>query len=105
MGRAEAIVERYLKQQVEALRGFTYKLENSGRLGAPDRLCVFHESLIAFVECKSNVGRLSGRQKREINRLVERNQLVYVTNTKALVDVFIDDIKQRLLNAMVTYEN
>lgn len=104
MGKPEALVENYLKQRVEALDGFSYKLENSGRLGAPDRLCVFHHSLTAFVECKSKVGRLSGKQEREINRLRNRGHLVYVTNTKELVDTFIDEVKRKLLNAMVNYE-
>ncbi len=104
MGRAEAEVENYLKQKVESLDGFSYKLERSGRLGAPDRLCVFTHGLSAFVECKSRVGRLSGKQKREINRLVERHHLVYVTNTKKLVDLFIEEIRFKLMNAMVNYE-
>ena len=104
MGKAEANVENYLKQKVEALDGFSYKLERSGRLGAPDRLCVFTHGLTAFVECKSKVGKLQGNQKREINRLVERQHLVYVTNTKALVDLFIEEIRFKLLNAIVNYE-
>lgn len=105
MGKPEAIIENYLKKWVTVLDGFTYKQEKTGRRGVPDRLCIFPYGIIAFVECKSQIGKLKAPQKREINRLIERGHLVYVTNTKYLIDVFITDIKIRITERMLSEED
>lgn len=89
MGKAEGIVERYLKKQVEMIGGFTYKLEHSGRVGAPDRCCVFPGGIIVFVECKSDKGKTSSMQDRELLRIRNLGHKTWVVDTKIMVDALI----------------
>lgn len=67
--RREALVERRLVRAVERVGGFAYKFESPGRAGVPDRVCLFPDGRIVFVEVKAPGGKVSELQKVEIARI------------------------------------
>ena len=72
MGRAERLVESYLVERIRAHGGETRKLTWVGRSGAPDRIALFPNGVVWFIECKAKAGKLSAQQKAEqemLNRL------------------------------------
>jgi len=81
MGKAEAKIERYLVDRVDELGGMSRKYISPGRRGVPDRI-VFFTNVVAFVEVKTRVGKLSGLQKREIERLRALSIPVYVVSSE-----------------------
>lgn len=89
MGKAEAKIEDYLKDEVEKLGGIAYKFVSPARRSVPDRLCVFETGLVAFVECKAPGGGLTKGQEREIERLASLSQPVFVVQSKEEVDEVI----------------
>ena len=69
---AEKDIEQYLRDEVKKAGGRAYKFVSPGNAGVPDRLVLFPEGRIVFVELKAR-GKKStplqiGQQKR-INRL------------------------------------
>ena len=86
----EDTVENYLVAQVKARGGIAYKFTSPGRMGVPDRICVFDLGWLFFVETKAPKGRLSPAQKREIKRLRDRGQRVYVPASRAEVDELLE---------------
>jgi hypothetical protein len=52
----ERQVEKYLKKRVEEKGGFTVKLNPTGAVGIPDRLCVLPSGRVVFVEVKRTKG-------------------------------------------------
>ena len=89
MGKAEASVENYLVEQVEASGGTIRKLQWIGRVGAPDRLVWWTFPNVAVVEAKSVSGRYEASQKREMARMSAAGWPVYTVWSKADVDKFL----------------
>ena len=80
MGRAERLVESYLVERIKARGGETRKLSWVGHKGAPDRIALFPDGVVWFIECKSKVGKLSPQQKAELamlDRMGCRTAVVY----------------------------
>ena len=87
--KKEAVVEKYLKTQVERAGGEVRKLAFIGRQGAPDRVVIF-PGLLVFVELKSAVGKLRPAQEREHERLKLMGQHVVTIREDWEVDFFLD---------------
>jgi len=49
----ESVIERHLVRSVEALGGRAVKFTSSANRGVPDRMCLFPNGIIIFVECKA----------------------------------------------------
>ncbi|WP_204407487.1 VRR-NUC domain-containing protein [Brevibacillus laterosporus] len=54
----ESALERKLKTAVESVGGEYLKFTSPGRRGVPDRICLFKNARIAFVELKAPGGKL-----------------------------------------------
>lgn len=65
----ENYIERRLVTGVKALGGRAYKFTSPGNSGMPDRICVFPDNHIVFVELKNPSGRLSILQQRQQEKL------------------------------------
>ena len=74
----EKTVEAYLVTQVQKMDGIAYKFTSPNRRSVPDRLVVLPDSRLFFVECKSTDGKLTPGQTREIKRLRDMGQVVYI---------------------------
>lgn len=96
MGIRENKVETYLDQQVgEWLGGITRKWVSPGRVGVPDRI-VLAQGRTWFVEIKTDDGKLSVPQEREIERLRAAGADVTVVYGHTGVDDFINAALQQI---------
>lgn len=87
---SEKQVEDYFVKQVEKFGGEVRKLKWINRRGAPDRLILFPDGLIAFVELKRpNKKRADSHQLREHARLQFMGQDVWLVNDKGNADFVI----------------
>lgn len=84
----ESEVEKALRLAVEHAGGVAYKWVSPGRIGVPDRVCVFPGGRVIFVEVKSPTGRLRPAQETEIARLQSMGQRVLVISTPVPLDAF-----------------
>lgn len=68
MGRPERLIENELIAAVESLGGKCYKWSSPSRRGPLDQIVVF-PGVVAFVECKSQNGRVTVHQEQMIEEL------------------------------------
>lgn len=74
----EKDIEKILVVEVRKLGGRAYKWVSPGNDGVPDRIVIFPGKAPAFVELKTDTGKLSALQAVQIRRLGELGQKVYV---------------------------
>lgn len=92
----EKIIEQYLIREVKKIGGLPYKFKSPQKRSVPDRLCIFNENIIAFVEVKATGKHPTEAQYREIDRLEYKEQWVLWVNSKSGVDNFIKKVKVML---------
>lgn len=73
---SEADIERYLCKKVGAVGGAAYKFTSPGRRNVPDRIVIFPNSNLIFVEVKAPDQEPTDAQIREFERLSSLNQKV-----------------------------
>ena len=96
----EKEVEKYLVKKVkEDLGGIAYKWVCPGRVGVPDRICMLPEGFTVPVEVKTLKGKLSVRQAREHENLLQLRHPVFVLNSKEQVDMFCKGMKEMIQHA------
>lgn len=86
---SEKDTEKYLSKAMGRIEGQCYKWSSPNNRGVPDRICIFPDGHIVFVETKSEGEKLSRIQlivHKELEPLVKK---VYVIDTVAGVDDFI----------------
>jgi hypothetical protein len=86
---SEKEIETYLCKQVKEIGGKAYKWVSPGNIGVPDRIVIFPNGKIMFVELKSQGNYLTPLQANKIEELRKLKQDVYILNSKALVEGFI----------------
>lgn len=84
----ERDVEKRLVDGVKALGGRCYKWVSPGNVGVPDRI-VLYDGRTIFVELKTDDGRLSPVQARQIQRITEMGNEVEVVYGPGGVDDFL----------------
>lgn len=88
MGVRENRVERYLDSEILKLGGITRKWVSPGVNGVPDRIVIVNGN-VWFVEVKTDDGRLSSWQEREIKRLTSHGAKALAVYGERGVDEFI----------------
>lgn len=85
----ESDIEKLLVSRVRERGGRSYKWESPGNSGVPDRIVIFQDGRLVFVELKTRKGRLSDLQESQIRRLRGLGQTVYVVKgIQGLIDFF-----------------
>lgn len=74
----EKELERKLGHRIKQLGGLYYKFVSPGNAGVPDRIVIFPDGRLVFVELKTESGILSAMQTHQIKRLREHGQEVVV---------------------------
>ncbi len=95
----ETVIENHLVKEVRKLGGICYKFTSPGRIGVPDRICVFHKGLVIFAECKQPGKIPSPHQQREIDRLRKLGYSVYVIDSHTKTRELIDEAREILLTS------
>lgn len=94
---AERDVEAYFVKEVKALGGDVRKVAWIGRRGAPDRFALMPGTAINFwAEIKRPGGKLAPHQEREIARLRDYDEVVYVLDGFEAVDACLAPYKKRM---------
>lgn len=87
----ESDIETYLITRVMAEGGETRKTKWIGRRGAPDRRVMLGRC--GWAEVKRPGGKLEPHQEREIKRMQNFGEFVFVISTREEVDAMIVDLK------------
>jgi len=87
---SEKSIEKYLKLQMQKIGGDSYKFVSPQRRGVPDRICIFPDGTIVFIEVKSEGEVLQPHQAREAEKMRNLNLNVSWVDTKAKVDSIIN---------------
>lgn len=66
---SEKQIEEKLSQAIKAMGGIAYKFISPGNIGVPDRVVIFPGGGVWFVELKTDIGRLTPNQERQIQRI------------------------------------
>lgn len=94
MGKPEGKVENYLVDRCGQLGWLQFKFTAPGRRGVPDRI-VIGGGVTAFVELKSDHGKLSPIQVVVIGKMRAAGALVYTCFSKEQVDQALADMASR----------
>lgn len=94
----EKEIEKKLVEGVRQIGGKAYKWVSPGNAGVPDRIVCLPGGSVAFVELKTNVGRLSARQKIQIKRLQAMGFDVRVLYGAAEVEEFLKETTHQVEN-------
>lgn len=89
---AERDIEKRLVSGVRRCGGVAFKFVSPGQVGVPDRIVALPGGRIVFVELKTEKGRLSGRQKVQIERLTALGFEVRVLYGSRDVDEFLREV-------------
>ena len=87
----ESAVEAKLVRGVKDIGGLAFKFVSPGNVGVPDRILIFPNGTIWFVELKADGGRLSAMQKRQIAKLEKAGVLVTVLTGPDEVTQFLQE--------------
>lgn len=90
MSTPEGKIQKYAKEQFEALGGLVRKLSYEGRSGAPDLLAILPNGIIWFIEVKKDEAtKPDPHQLREHERMRKRGANVFVVGSYKQVDDLI----------------
>lgn len=92
----EKEVEKKLTEGIRNIGGVAFKFVSPGNDGVPDRIVALPGGRIAFVELKTETGRLSGRQKVQIKRLTQLGFDVQVLYGAGEVEDFLKKVKKEV---------
>lgn len=95
MGKAEGVIESYLKKQAKA-NGFLCEKFIAGRNGVPDRILIGHKK-VAFVETKKPGDKARPLQIAVHKEFREHGAIVYTVDTKEGVDQIIQELLPKRL--------
>ena len=74
----EKQIEQKLVRGVRDLGGKAYKFVSPGNVGVPDRIVIWPDGTVHFVELKTIKGRLSQLQDAQRKKLLSLMQTVYI---------------------------
>jgi hypothetical protein len=86
----ERNIERKLVRGVKAMGGIAYKWVSPGNTGVPDRIVIFPDGKIEFVELKTETNKPTPLQTAQMKRLQHMNCVVYVLRGETAVNEYLD---------------
>lgn len=92
----ESEIEKILVDGVRKLGGRAYKFVSPGNVGVPDRIIVLDGLPVIFVEMKTEMGRLTELQKRQIEFLSNQGKLTRVLYGEEDTRAFLEVLKEAL---------
>lgn len=93
---SEKVIEKRLVEEVKRLDGLIYKFNSQANNGVPDRLIVFPNNLIFFVELKKPKGGITSKvQEYQLEKLKEKGCITFIiSNITELLNFkeYVEDI-------------
>ena len=90
----EKDIETYLRDQVKTIGGKAFKFVSPGNNGVPDRLVCLPGGRAVFVELKAPGKKTTNLQRAQHERLKALGFRVWVVDSKAGVDYFIEEFRK-----------
>ena len=84
----ESVVEKALVKRVKELGGIAEKFTSPNKVGVPDRLCLFPEGKLCFVECKAPGERVTALQNYDHEIRRKLGFAVYVIDSIEAAEAF-----------------
>ena len=94
----EKEIEKKLVVGVRKIGGVAYKFVSPGNDGVPDRMVLLPGGSVIFAELKTEVGKLSSRQKIQIKKLQALGFDVRTLFGAAEVEEFLEEITHQVEN-------
>lgn len=91
----ERDIEKWLKKEIESLGGGFWKFTSPGRDGVPDRIAIFPDGRLVFVELKTTRGNPTTIQRYQMGLLLTMRQQVCIVRGKRAAMEFLKDMKRR----------
>jgi hypothetical protein len=88
----ESDIEKRLVREIRKIGGMAYKFVSPGNTGVPDRIVIL-PGVITFVELKTETGRLSTNQIRQIGKLRNLGVEVKVIHGIKELEEFLNEIR------------
>ena len=88
----ESEIEKKLVREIKKMGGMAYKFVSPGNAGVPDRIVIL-PGVITFVELKTETGRLSPGQKRQLGKLQDLGMKVVVLHGMKELEEFLNEIR------------
>ena len=92
----EKELEAKLRDAVKQQGGRAYKFTSPGNTGVPDRLVVFPEGKIGFIELKQTGKKPTKNQMLQMNRLMALGCKVYLLDSCTRIPYVLEDIQSGL---------
>ncbi|MBF1152529.1 MAG: VRR-NUC domain-containing protein [[Eubacterium] sulci] len=87
----EKDIEKIFRDEIKKAGGKAYKFTSPGNDGVPDRIVLFPDGRIVFVELKTDTGKLSKLQELQCRQIAELGQTVRVLHGLSEVcDFFLE---------------
>lgn len=90
----ERDIEAWLRRRIEDLGGEFWKFTSPGRDGVPDRIAIFPDGRLVFVELKTERGRLSKVQAYVCKCLIDMHQRVCIVFGMEGAREFLQDMRE-----------
>lgn len=91
----ERAIEKRMGRELRAMGCLWYKFTSPGARGVPDRILIDPHGRLTFVELKTDVGRLSPQQERQIELLRSWGQVVYVIRGEEEAIAFLEQMRKK----------
>ena len=88
----ESEIEKELVRRVRTAGGKAFKWVSPGNAGVPDRIVIMPGGRIWFVELKTDTGRLSPSQQRQINHLNRLGVRTFILKGQKGLETFMEMI-------------
>ena len=98
----EKDIEKYLTSEVKRLGGIAYKFVSPGNDGVPDRMVLLPGGRITFIELKTETGRPTKIQERQIERMRALGQDVRIVYGMEQVKEFLREARDAVYTAQVS---
>ena len=89
----ERTIEAWIWKKIEAQGGVFLKFTSPGRTGVPDRIAIFPDGRLVFVELKTETGKLTKVQAYVCKQLIDLKQTVCIVHGMNGAKQFLEDME------------
>ena len=89
----ERDIETWLRKQIVGLGGVFLKFTSPGRSGVPDRIAIFPDGRLVFVELKTETGKPTKVQAYVCKQLIDLKQTVCIVHGINGAKQFLEDME------------
>lgn len=97
----ERTIEAWIRKKIEARGGVFLKFTSPGRTGVPDRIAIFPDGRLVFVELKTETGKLTKVQAYVCKQLIDLKQTVCIVHGMNGAKQFLEDMEDHSMASWI----